>query len=101
MHSIQQHPGRLLQLLQRIRNEAHRFAVTFQRKQRKKKLIHTELLNVPGVGARSAQKLLRKFGSVKRIREAELSEVQEVVGTVLGRRVWEALTTGGGEGARG
>ena len=76
-----------LQLLQRIRNEAHRFAVNFQRKQRKKSLVHTELMEIPGVGARSAQKLLRRFGSVKRVREAPLDEVQEVVGPVLGRRV--------------
>ncbi|HEX7072296.1 MAG TPA: excinuclease ABC subunit UvrC, partial [Rhodothermales bacterium] len=80
-----------LQLLQRIRNEAHRFAVTFQRKQRKKKLIHTELLDIPGVGRLSAQKLLRKFGSVKRIREARVEEVQAVVGPALGRRVIEHL----------
>lgn len=82
-----------LQLLQRIRNEAHRFAVAFQRKQRKKRLVHTALLNIPGVGARSAQKLLRHFGSVKRIREASVEEIQQVVGRGLGRRVAEALAS--------
>ena len=80
-----------LQLLQRIRNEAHRFAVTFQRKQRKKRLVHSQLLDIPGVGARSAQKLLRRFGSVKRVREAQLQELQEVVGPALARRVAEFL----------
>ena len=76
-----------LQLLQRTRNEAHRFAVTFQRKQRRLKTLNTELLDIPGVGAATARKLLRAFGSVKRIREADESAIAEVAGKAAARRV--------------
>lgn len=69
-----------LRLLQRVRDEAHRFAVTFQRKQRSKKTLTSELLKVPGIGKKTAQKLLRRFGSVKRIRNATLEELKETVG---------------------
>lgn len=76
-----------LQLLQRVRNEAHRFAVTFQRKQRQLKTLNTELLDIPGVGAATARKLLRHFGSVKRVRAADESALTEVAGKAAARRV--------------
>ena len=76
-----------LQLLQRIRNEAHRFAVTMQRKQRKKSTLTSELLEIQGVGKQSANKLLRKFGSVKRIREAGEEELVQVVGRSIANAV--------------
>ena len=80
-----------LQLLQRIRNEAHRFAVTFQRKQRQKKTLHSALHDIPGVGEKTAKKLLSRFGSVKRIREATIDELKEAVGNVLGEKVFAYL----------
>ena len=76
-----------LQLLQRIRNEAHRFAVTLQRKQRKQSTLTSELLEIRGVGKQSATKLIRKFGSVKKIREAGEEEIVQVVGRSIASAV--------------
>ena len=69
-----------LRLLQRVRDEAHRFAITFQRKQRSKKTLTSELLKVPSIGEKTARKLLRRFGSVKKIRHATLDEIIDTVG---------------------
>ncbi len=76
-----------LQLLQRVRNEAHRFAVTFQRKQRQLKTLNTELLDISGVGAATARKLLRHFSSVKRVREADETAIAEIAGKAAARRI--------------
>ena len=76
-----------LQLLQRVRNEAHRFAVTLQRKQRKKQTLHTELLQIPGIGKLRAQKLIKEFGSVKRVRESGESQIAAVIGQAAARKV--------------
>lgn len=69
-----------LKLIQQARNEAHRFAITFHRDQRSKNFIDTELNNIPGIGEKTAQKLLTHFGSVKKVREALASELIEVLG---------------------
>lgn len=76
-----------LQLLQRIRNEAHRFAIMMQRKQRKKSTLTSELLEIRGVGKQSATKLLKEFGSVKKIREAGEAEITQVVGRSIASAV--------------
>ncbi len=76
-----------LQLLQRIRNEAHRFAVTFQRKQRTKQTLHTELLRIPGIGKKTAQKLIKEFGSIKRVKGADEVAVADVVGPAAARKI--------------
>lgn len=60
-----------LKLLQRVRDEAHRFAITFHRDKRSKRTFSSELESIPGIGAKTAQKLIRLFGSVKKIREAD------------------------------
>ena len=80
-----------LQLLQRIRNEAHRFAITFQRKQRQKKTLHSALHDIPGVGERTTKKLLNRFGSVKRVKDASMQELQKAVGKSLGQKVFAYL----------
>ncbi|MDA1027734.1 MAG: excinuclease ABC subunit UvrC [Bacteroidetes bacterium] len=72
-----------LQLLQRTRNEAHRFAVTFQRKQRTKSTLQNELEEIEGIGPKTAKKLIRVFGSVKRVREAPVDDLSREVGTHL------------------
>lgn len=69
-----------LKLIQQLRNEAHRFAITFHRDTRSKQFTHTELLHVPGIGPKTAQKLLKSFKSMKRLRAADPKEVIHVVG---------------------
>ena len=68
-----------LRLLQQIRNEAHRFAITFHRNKRSKS-INTGLLNIKGVGSKTAEKLLKEFKSIKKIKTASTQELEEVVG---------------------
>ncbi|QJD95629.1 excinuclease ABC subunit C [Mucilaginibacter robiniae] len=68
-----------LKIIQQLRDEAHRFGITAHRKKRDKGTLATELELVPGIGRLSAEKLLKYFKSVKKIREATLDELQEVV----------------------
>jgi excinuclease ABC subunit C len=79
----------LLHVVQRIRDETHRFAVTFHRQRRSKRTLRTELNEIPGVGARTAQKLLQQFGSVARIRGASVEELSRVVSRPLAARIAE------------
>ncbi|MBM3779709.1 MAG: excinuclease ABC subunit UvrC [Acidimicrobiia bacterium] len=72
------HPALLL--LQRIRDEAHRFAVTYHRRARAMRDLRSELDRVPGIGSRRRQALLRAFGSVAGVRRATLEELTAVVG---------------------
>ncbi len=69
----------ILHLIQQIRDETHRFAVTFHRQRRGKAALHSALTDIPGIGEKSARKLLRKFGSLAKIREATLEQLAEVV----------------------
>ncbi len=69
-----------LRLLQRIRNEAHRFAIEYNRKLTKKRTIGTELQKIPGIGPKKAELLLKHFGSVKKIRTLALEEIVEAPG---------------------
>jgi excinuclease ABC subunit C len=69
-----------LYLLQRVRDEAHRFAITYHRKVRQKAGMRSALDSVPGIGPKRKQALLRKFGSVKGIREASLDDIAATVG---------------------
>ena len=82
-------PVRLL--LQRVRDEAHRFAVTRHRRKRSARTLATQLLAVPGIGARRARKLLQEFGSVDGIRLAELDALGAVVGKKAAGDLWRAL----------
>ncbi len=67
-------------LLARIRDEAHRFAITYHRKRRAKAILDTVLTDVPGVGPAKARKLLNRFGSLDRIREAATADIAAVPG---------------------
>ena len=69
-----------LYLVQRIRDEAHRFAITYHRQLRGKAAVRSALDAIPGVGPKRKQALLRKFGSVKGIREASIEEIATTVG---------------------
>jgi excinuclease ABC subunit C len=78
-----------LYLLQRIRDEAHRFAITYHRQRRSKGMTASALDGIPGLGETRRKALLRKFGSVKRLRAATVEEIAEVPG--LGRRTAEVI----------
>jgi excinuclease ABC subunit C len=78
LHINKKSPGLLL--LQQIRDEAHRFAITFHRQKRSKATIKTEIEEIKGIGKNTADKLLRHFKSVKKIKEASLEELITVVG---------------------
>ena len=67
-------------VLQRLRDEAHRFAVTFHRSQRKKRTLHSALSLVPGIGPARQRDLLRHFGSLKKIQQASLEDLLAVPG---------------------
>jgi excinuclease ABC subunit C len=69
-----------LLLVQRIRDEAHRFAVTFHRRARTMRDLHSELDHVPGIGPRRRRTLLRKFGSLAGVRRATREELAAQVG---------------------
>jgi len=79
----------ILRLIQQIRNETHRFAVAFHRRRRARRTLRSELEEIPGVGARTAQKLLRQFGSVANLRRQSLEALAGAVGKACGRRVYE------------
>lgn len=71
-----------LKIIQQLRDEAHRFGITFHRKKRDKATLNTELENIPGIGRASAENLLRYFKSVKKIREAPEEELLKVLNKV-------------------
>jgi excinuclease ABC subunit C len=78
-----------LRLLQQIRDEAHRFAITFHRSLRSRRTLQTELSNIPGVGPKTVVKIFEKFGSVRGVQAASLGEVQEILGPKTGLTVYE------------
>jgi excinuclease ABC subunit C len=80
-------------LLQRVRDEAHRFAITYHRKLRSRQTLYSALDRIPGVGAARKRALLRAFGSVKRIEEASLEELLKMpsMNEQLARDILEAL----------
>jgi excinuclease ABC subunit C len=78
-----------LYLLQRVRDEAHRFAITYHRQKRSKRMTASGLDGVPGLGEVRRKALLRHFGSVKRLKAASVDEIAEVPG--IGRRTAEAI----------
>jgi excinuclease ABC subunit C len=68
-----------LKVIMQLRDEAHRFGITHHRKKRSKQQTESQLRKIPGVGEKSEQKLLSKFGSLKRVREASLEELCKIV----------------------
>jgi excinuclease ABC subunit C len=85
------HHSPVLHLIQQIRDESHRFAVTFHRQRRSSRRIRTALVEIPGVGDRTAQKLLRRFGSVTRLRGLTLEELTAELPRAQAQRVFDAL----------
>ena len=77
----------ILHLVQSIRDEAHRFAVTFHRSRRNARQLTSELDEIPGVGKQTVQKLLKQFGSSELVRAAAEDELAAVVGRAAARKV--------------
>jgi excinuclease ABC subunit C len=77
----------VLQLLQRIRDEAHRFAITYHRALRAKRTLQTELTQIPGIGPATAKKLLQAFGSVSHVRVASEPDLARTIGEAATRKV--------------
>ncbi len=80
-----------LYLLQRVRDEAHRFAITYHRKVRSKSMIDSILDDVPGVGSGRKKALVRTFGSVKKMRSASVDDLAKVVPDKVAASLYEAL----------
>ena len=78
-----------LKVIQHLRNEAHRFGITFHRNKRSKAAIGSELEKIKGIGNKTAQDLLREFKSVKQVKRASLSQLQFVVGESKAKVVYD------------
>ena len=83
--------GDLLLFLQKVRDEAHRFAVTFHRQRRSKASTVSMLDSIPGIGKKRRQAMLRHFGSLKKIRAATLKELSAL--PEMNRKAAEAVIT--------
>ena len=81
-----------LKLLQQIRDEAHRFGITFHRSLRSKQQIHSALTEIKGVGEQTEKRLLMHFGSVARIAAASEQDIAALVGPALAARIKEVLS---------
>ena len=82
-----------LKVLQRVRDESHRFGVKHHRTRRKNSTIKSELEEIPGVGEKTIQQLLSKLKSVKRIKEASLETLEEILGKSKAKAVWEQFNS--------
>ena len=87
----------VLHLVQMIRDEAHRFAVTFHRSRRNTRQLTSVLTQIRGVGEKTVQKLLREFGSLEQIRKAGLDELARLVSRAQAQRIRDFLTADGRE----
>ncbi|MCC3144978.1 excinuclease ABC subunit UvrC [Halanaerobium sp. Z-7514] len=87
------HHSPALQLLQRVRDEAHRFALSYHRKLRSRRLTHSMLDEIPGVGEKRRNALLQHFGSLAKIREAKIWQLKEVEGisAKTARKIYDYL----------
>jgi excinuclease ABC subunit C len=83
-----------LQLIQRVRDEAHRFAITRHRGRRSKRMRETSLMEIPGIGPTRARILLRRFGSLSGLAAANPTEIEETIGPASARAVLRHLATG-------
>jgi len=88
----------VLHLIQQIRDETHRFAVTFHRQRRAARQIRTELLEIPGIGPKTSQRLLQKYGSVANLRRATVEELSRVVARKSAEKIVEHYGKEGGTG---
>lgn len=80
-----------LKIIQQLRNEAHRFGITFHRNKRSKAAINSELESIDGVGEKTIQELLRAFKSVKRVKEATVENLAKTVGLSKAKKIYETF----------
>jgi excinuclease ABC subunit C len=80
-----------LRLLQQIRDEAHRFAVSRHRARRSARTLHSRLDELSGIGPRRRKLLIQQFGSVEGVRQATLEDLQGSLGQVMGRKIFDQL----------
>lgn len=78
-----------LRVIQQLRNEAHRFGLSFHRQKRSKNALHSDLENIPGVGPKTIERLLRHFKSLKRIKSANFEELSSVAGNARATAIIE------------
>jgi excinuclease ABC subunit C len=83
-----------LQLLQMVRDETHRFAVSSHRRRRSKRMLHSELDDLPGIGERRRRLLIERFGSVSGVKQASAQDLISVLGKKVGQTLYEELHTG-------
>ncbi|MEO9483280.1 MAG: excinuclease ABC subunit UvrC [Ekhidna sp.] len=83
-----------LKLIQQLRDEAHRFAITFHRQKRSKASIESGLDNINGIGENTREKLMREFGSIKRLKESSDKDLINLVGQSKAERIIEAIKKG-------
>jgi len=82
-----------LRVIQNIRNEAHRFGITFHRDKRSKEFIISELVKIPGIGEKTIEVLLRKFKSIKRLRITQKNEIIDEIGAARAKKIENYFNT--------
>ncbi len=80
-----------LKIIQQLRNEAHRFGITFHRNKRSKAAINSELESIEGIGNKTMQELLKSYKSVKRIKEASLENLARTIGMSKAKKIYESF----------
>ena len=80
-----------LKLIQQLRNEAHRFGISFHRNKRSKSMLKNQLESISGVGKTSTEKLLKEFGSIENIRLKSKQEISKIVGINIAERIVKEL----------
>ncbi|MEZ4969337.1 MAG: excinuclease ABC subunit UvrC [Flavobacteriaceae bacterium] len=80
-----------LKIIQQLRNEAHRFGITFHRNKRSKAAISSELESIEGIGNKTVQELLKSYKSVKRIKEASLENLARTIGMSKAKKIYESF----------
>jgi excinuclease ABC subunit C len=90
-----------LKVIQQLRDEAHRFGLSHHRDRRSKEALRSELTDIPGVGFRTTQQLLFHFKTVKRVKEATIAELEEVVNKKMARLIYDYFSQKLQEGKNG
>jgi excinuclease ABC subunit C len=80
-----------LQLLQMVRDETHRFAVSSHRRRRSKRILHSELDDLPGIGEKRRRLLIERFGSLSAVKQASAHDLMNVLGRKVGQQVYDEL----------